>query len=119
MTEEKKEIENLLKDYESALNTGDTDSSMKLFGANPILIIQNSPATIGRVAVRTQTAGTFKAIKFDVHFSLHEFETQGDIAWARTSHPKGNQLWILHREDGKWKVHRYMAAANSPPLQER
>jgi ketosteroid isomerase-like protein len=115
MTEDKSSIETLLKSYETALNAVDTNAIMDLLGASPIFMIQNSQATAGRDAVRKQTDQTFKAIKFDVHFTLHEAEIQGDLAWARTSHPKGNQLWIFQRENGKLKVHRYMAAANSPP----
>lgn len=113
--EKEKEIETLLRSYETALDAGDTKAIMNLLGANPVFIIQNSQAQVGRDTIRNQTDQTFKAIKFDVHFTLHEVEIQGDTAWARTSHPRGNQLWIFHRENSKWKVHRYSAAANSPP----
>lgn len=115
MTEDKSSIETLLKSYESALNAGNTNASMDLFGTEPVLMIQNSPATTGRDAVQRQIEQTYKAVKFDVHFAVHEIEIQKDLAWARTSHPRGNQLWIFRRENGEWKVHRYMAAANSPP----
>ena len=107
-------IEALIKSYETALNAGDTDAIMDLLGASPVYLIQNAPATVGRDPVRKQTEQTFKTVKFAVRFAVHEVETRGDLAWARSSHAKGNQLWIFHLENGKWKVHRYMAAANSP-----
>jgi ketosteroid isomerase-like protein len=116
MTNEKeKEIETLLRSYETALDAVDTNSIMDLLGTNPVFIIQNSPAQVGRDTIRKQTDQTFKATKFDIHFNVQEVEILGDLAWARTSHPRGNQLWIFHRENDKWKVHRYSAAANSPP----
>ena len=69
--EDKSSIETLLKSHKTALNAGDTNAIMDLLGVNPGYIIQNSRATVGRDAVRKQTDQTFKAVKFDVHLTLH------------------------------------------------
>jgi uncharacterized protein (TIGR02246 family) len=132
MTDEendKTSIETLLKSYETALNAGDANAIMDLLVENPIFIQQNAQPVIGRDLFRKTTEQTFKTIKFDEHFTLHEVEISGDQAWARTSASVkirnlasgketvggGNQLWVFTREDGGWKVRSYMAAASSPP----
>jgi uncharacterized protein (TIGR02246 family) len=122
-------VESLLKAYESALNASDTAAVMDIFGANPIFMPQNAPPMVGRDAVRKAYEMVFKGLKLDVRFTVHEVETVGDTAWARTSSqgrqkflatgkdaPEGNnEMYIFKREDGGWKMHRYLFAEALPP----
>lgn len=103
---------------------------MALFGKNPIFMPQNAPAMVGRDAVRSAYDQGFKTIKLNIHFSIHEIEKVGDVAWGRTTsegrqkflatgkdvEENNNELFIFKREDGGWKIHRYLFAEAIPTL---
>jgi len=82
---------------------------------------ENEPARAGYEQV-------FATIKLDVRFEIHEVEEAGDYAWARTSSAGrtkilaagvqvaegNNELFIFRRENGAWKIHRYLFATTQP-----
>ncbi len=117
-----------LKTYETALNANDIDSILELYGREPVFMPQHAPALIGRQAVRAGYEQVFATIKLDVQFTVHEVEEAGDWAWARTSSAGrtrilasgievaegNNELFVFHREDGAWKIHRYLFATTQP-----
>lgn len=121
-------IESILRSYESALNSNAVDTILDLYGSEPVFMPQHAPALVGRAAVRAGYEQVFATIKLDVHFEIHEVEEAGDTAWARTSssgHTKilaagvevtegNNELFIFRRENGAWKIHRYLFATNQP-----
>jgi uncharacterized protein (TIGR02246 family) len=121
-------IENLLKAYEAALNASDTEVVMALYGANPIFMPQNAPAMIGRDAVRKAYQQVFSTIKLTVKFEIHEVDVLGDTAWGRTTSEgnqkflatgkdvaeSNNELYVFKREDGSWRIHRYLFAEAIP-----
>jgi uncharacterized protein (TIGR02246 family) len=123
------EITNLLKAYENALNSHDPKAVMALYGSDPIFIPQNAEAFIGREAVQTRYQHGSQTIKVNVVFTIHEIVDMGDLAYARTtsvgqqealathkiSREANNELFIFRREQGQWKIHRYMFAASNPP----
>lgn len=127
-------IEALLKNFETAHDTSDPDAMLDCYGANPVYMPQGSPALIGRDAVRRHQVQTYKNLKFDEHYTTHDIEVSGDVAWVRgttfgrvsilasgkevefggaNNFPEASTLFILHREDGRWKIHRYMFNAAS------
>jgi uncharacterized protein (TIGR02246 family) len=121
-------VESLLKAYEAALNASDTEAVMPLYGANPIFMPQNAPAMVGRDAVRKAYDNVFSTIKLTVQFEIHEVEVLGDTAWGRTTSAgttkilatgkvvseSNNELYVFKREDGSWKMHRYLFAEAIP-----
>ncbi|MBP6012909.1 MAG: DUF4440 domain-containing protein [Alphaproteobacteria bacterium] len=121
-------IETLIKRYETALNANDVDTILKVFGSEPVFMPQNSPAMVGRAAVRAAYEQVFANIKLDVRFTTHEIEIHGDTAWARTSsagrtrilaagvvvEEGNNELFVFKREGGDWKIHRYLFATTQP-----
>ena len=121
-------IQSVLKTYEKALNGNDTETIMGLYGANPIFMPQNSEALVGRAAVRKGYENVFATLKLNVVFDIHEVQEQGEWAWVRTSSkgrtrllgPKldveegNNELFVFRREDGDWKIHRYLFATSRP-----
>jgi uncharacterized protein (TIGR02246 family) len=132
MTEEKNydksAIEALLESYETALNAGDANGILDLYDSNPVVMPPNSKAIIGRDAVRNMTDRTLKSIKLSEHFTILEVESNGDIAWVRSSSSArarnlasgneieagANEIFILRRENGDWKIHRYIFTVDSP-----
>jgi ketosteroid isomerase-like protein len=123
------EITNLLKAYEKALNTSDTKAAMALYGSEPIFMAQNAVAFIGRDAVQASYQHIFEALKLNVVFSIHEIVEMGDLAYGRTtsagqqevlvahttSKEANNELFIFRKEQGHWKIHRYLFATSNPP----
>ena len=121
-------IRSLLRSYETALNTGATEAIVDLYGSEPVFMPQHAPALVGRDAVRAGYEQVFATIKLDVRFEIHEVEEAGDYAWARTSSTGrtkilaagaevaegNNELFIFRREQGVWKIHRYLFATTQP-----
>lgn len=127
-TEEMKNMETLIKNYETALNSNDINTIMELYSSEPVFMPQYSPALIGRDAVQAGYEQVFKTIKLNVKFEIHDIEIAGDWAWARTSSTGqtqilangnevkegNNELFVFHQENGDWKIHRYLFSTNLP-----
>jgi uncharacterized protein (TIGR02246 family) len=121
-------IHSVLQSYERALNTNAIDAILDLYGSEPVFMPQHAPALVGREAVRAGYAQVFATIKLNVRFEIHEVEEAGDFAWARTSSAGrtrivgtdaeiaegNNELFVFRRENGAWKIHRYLFATNQP-----
>ena len=122
------EIQGIISKYESALNASNTDGVLKLYGKNPIFMPQHAPEQVGRAAVKQAYDNVFDTIKLDVKFTTHEVELLGDTAWVRTSSAGktkilannvivdegNNELFIFKKENGTWKIHRYLFSTNQP-----
>lgn len=122
-------IQTILKSYGAALNGNDIEAIMGLYGNTPVFMPQHAPALVGRDAVRAGYTRVFNTIKLNVRFDVHEVEEAGEWAWARTSsagrtrilsngaeNTEGNnELFVFRRENGAWKIHRYLFSTNQPP----
>jgi uncharacterized protein (TIGR02246 family) len=121
-------IQDLLKTYETALNTNDVEAILGLYGSEPVFMPQHAPALVGREAVRAGYQHVFDTIKLNIVFDVHEIEEQGDWAWARTSSAGrtrilaagvevkegNNELFVFRRENGAWRIHRYLFSTTQP-----
>lgn len=121
-------IETLIKNYAEALNANDINTILNLYGKEPVFMPQHAPALIGREEVRAGYQYVFSTIKLDIVFDIHEVEILGDTAWVRTSSQGtttilangkeikegNNELFIFRKENGEWKIHRYLFSTNQP-----
>ena len=121
-------IKDLIKTYETALNTNDLETILGLYGREPVFMPQHAPALVGRDAVRAGYEQVFASIKLNIRFDVYEIEETGDWAWARTSSAGrtrilaagvevtegNNELFIFRREQGEWRIHRYLFSTNQP-----
>ena len=121
-------IKELLKTYETALNTNDLERILALYGSEPVFMPQHAPALVGRDAVRAGYEQVFATLKLNIRFEVYEVEETGDWAWARTSSAGrtrvlaagvevdegNNELFVFRRENGGWKIHRYLFSTNRP-----
>ncbi|MGH8156990.1 MAG: YybH family protein [Rhodanobacter sp.] len=121
-------IQSVLQTYETALNNNDINTILSLYGNEPVFMPQHAPALMGRDAVRAGYEQVFATLKLAVHFDIHEVEEAGDWAWARTSsagrtrilgagievNEGNNELFVFRRENGVWKIHRYLFSTNQP-----
>lgn len=122
------EIKGVIKKYGVAANASDLEAVLELYSSNPVFIPQNVRALVGRDAVRAGYAKLFHNLKLDIRFDIHEVEQSGDLAWVRTSSqgiqrllstkadlPEGNnEIFILIRENGVWKIDQYICATYLP-----
>ena len=121
-------IQNVLQRYETALNNNDIDTILGLYGRDPVFMPQHAPALVGRAAVRAGYEQVFASLKLAIRFDIHEVEEVSDWAWARTSsagrthmlaagievNEGNNELFVFRRENGEWKIHRYLFATSQP-----
>ena len=123
------DIVSVIKAYEKALNASDTAAALALYGEDPIFMPQYSGALSGRDAVKAGYDHVFATLKLNVIFTVHEVVEMGDLSYVRTTSAGeteilskkrtvkegNNELFIFRKEDGKWKIHRYLFAATNPP----
>jgi uncharacterized protein (TIGR02246 family) len=123
-------ITTLLEKYEQALNQSDTDSVMKLYAADGVFMPQHFPSSVGAEAVRQAYDSVFGAIKLSVKFNIQEVQpVSPEWAFARTnsagtvlsratgeSSAEANQeLFVLQKVEGEWKIARYCFSTTNPP----
>lgn len=121
-------IKQLLNTYETALNASDTKTIMTLYSDTAIFMPQHADAQVGLENIENAYKHVFKAINLNVEFTTHEIEKLGDTAWARTSSAGkttilangaiidegNNELFVFKKENGSWKIHRYIFSTTSP-----
>ncbi len=124
------EITQQIKAYENALNTSNAKAALAVYGSEPVFMAQHMEAFAGREAVQAAYEHIFQAIKLNVVFTIHEIVSMdGDLAYARTTSAgqteilaanqtvkeANNELFIFRKEQGQWKIHRYLFATSNPP----
>ncbi len=129
-TEEGAAIEHVLRSYEQALNSSDTERVMALYADDGVFMPQHSPSSVGRAAVRMAYDTVFHTIKLTVKFDIVEIrQIAPDWAFARTNSagsvrinatgaggPEANQeLFLFQRVGGEWKIARYCFSTTNPP----
>jgi len=116
------QIEQVVHRYGDALNAGDAAAVASLYTADAVVMVPNIPTAVGRAAVLDSYAATFKAIALDIRFKLGGLDlvapewavvrstSQGSIRLlARGAQiPESNQeLFVMHKVGGEWKIARY------------
>ncbi len=123
------QIQQVLQQYEQALNASDTAASLALYSSEPIFMPQFALAQIGRDAVQATYEQIFQTIQLKVKFTIHEVEPMGELAYVRTTSAGtttvladdkttdegNNELFIFKQENGDWKIHRYLFASSQAP----
>lgn len=121
-------IRDAIHRYETALNGNAIEEILGLYGSEPVFMPQHAPALIGRDAVRAGYKQVFETLKLNIRFEIYEVQQAGEWAWARTSSAGqtrilaagtevtegNNELFVFRREQGVWKIHRYLFSTNRP-----
>ena len=130
MNDQESAVAGVLQAYEAALNASDTAAVLRLYATDGVFMPQNSPSSIGLVAVRAAYDAVFAAITLRVEFSVQEVRQMGpDWAMARTNSAgtatvnatgvptaEANQeLFVFQQIDGAWKIARYCFSTTNPP----
>ncbi len=126
---DKAQIEAVLKTYESVLNASDVDGVVKLYTRDGVFMAQHNPSAVGIEQIEAAYTGAFQAINLNVEFDIVEVEViADDWAFARTNSSgtttinatgdkvaEGNQeLFVLQKIDGDWKIARYAFSTTNP-----
>ena len=130
MNPEEQAVATVLATYQDALNASSTEAVIKLYAPDGIFMPQNSPSSIGTVAVRKAYDAVFHAITLSVTFNVAEVQQLApDWAFARTNsagtatvHATGErsaeanqELFLFQKLEGAWKIARYCFSTTNPP----
>jgi uncharacterized protein (TIGR02246 family) len=122
-------IVGLLKSYERSLNASDVAGVVRLYTDDAVLLAPGASSAVGINAVRATYTGIFQAIDIDLTFQIAEVEIVcADWAFVRSTSqgvttilatgvriPSSNQeLFVLHRSQGRWKLARYSFSSVLP-----
>ena len=121
-TNEEQEIKNLLLTYRDALNASDVCQVLPLYTEDGIFMPSGAPTAIGTEQLKGTYEFVFSQIKLSIEFYIDEITVNGEYAFARTTskgstliHATGEtvpeenrELFILQKENGSWKIDRYM-----------
>jgi len=103
---------------------------MALYAEDGVFIPQHFSSAVGAERVRAASDGVFGTIRLDVVFDIVEVvPVADDWAFARTNSagavtvlatgdtgPEANQeLFVMHRVNGAWKIARYAFSTTNPP----
>lgn len=124
------DIEEVLLDYETALNGSDIARVMAVFAPDAVFMAPNSPSTVGTDAIKAAYKGIFQAITFDTELTVEEVvQVAPNWAFVRTSSnghvtvnavkqrvPDANHELFILQKDGSdgWKIARYSFATTIP-----
>ena len=126
---DKAQIEAVLKSYEHVLNASDVDGVVRLYTEDGVFMAQHNPSAVGIQQVEAAYTAVFQAIDLNVEFDIVEVEViADDWAFARTNSSgttsinatgdkvaEGNQeLFVLRKIDGDWKIARYAFSTTNP-----
>jgi uncharacterized protein (TIGR02246 family) len=118
---DKAEIVALLERYERALNAGNAGGAASCFAVDAIFMPASLPTVRGR-AIPVWYQEFFKSTSMDVAFAIDEIAVADTVAYALTrsdgtqtrlatavTSPKSNrELFIFTKEDGTWRIARYL-----------
>jgi uncharacterized protein (TIGR02246 family) len=122
-------IKKLLASYERSLNAGDVGGVVRLYTDDGVLLAPEAPSAVGTKAVREAYTTTFQAIDLAITFEIAEMKVLSpEWAFLRTNStgvinilanasqvPEGNQeLFLLHKLRGRWKIARYSFSSILP-----
>lgn len=118
----KQEIENLLKTYKGTLNSSNAEKATSLYAKDGVFMPTGAPSAIGTEQIKGAYDFVFSQIQLNIEFYIEEITVENDFAFAVTSskgatliHATGatipeenRELFIFEKENGTWKIARYM-----------
>ena len=126
---DKDQIEAVLKNYERVLNASDVPGVLKLYAEDGVFMAQHNPSAVGSQQVEASYTAVFNAIDLNVEFDIVEIVVIADNwAFARTNSSgtttinatgdeiaeSNQELFVLQKIDGDWKIARYAFSTTNP-----
>jgi uncharacterized protein (TIGR02246 family) len=118
----KQEIESLLMTYKGTLNASNADKETSLYTKDGIFMPSGAPSAIGTEQIKGAYEFVFSQIQLNIEFFIEEITIENTFAYAVTSskgstliHATGEtvpeenrELFVFEKENGTWKIARYM-----------
>ena len=119
---ERAAIEKMLFSYRDALNASDVNKVLPLYTRDGVFMPTNAPTAAGKEQLKASYEFVFKTIQLNIEFFIDEVTIIDDHAYALTNskgttliHASGQtvaeenrELFVLVKEEGQWKIARYM-----------
>ena len=119
---EQSKIKKVPFSYRDALNESNVEKVVPLYTENGVFMPSGAPTAIGQDQIKGAYEFVFAMIQLSIEFYIDEIEVVGDYAFARTTSkgttlilasgetvPEENrELFVLKKENGSWKIDRYM-----------
>jgi ketosteroid isomerase-like protein len=123
-TQNKQEIETLLSNYKTSLNTSDTNKAVSLYTKNGVFMPSEGPSAIGT----DQLKSAYDFVFSQIQLNIEEIVIEENLAFATTSSkgitfihaiektvPEENrELFVFEKENGAGEIARYMFNKMSP-----
>lgn len=118
----KEQIERLLIEYKETLNTSSAEKATALYTKDGMFMPTEAPTAIGHEQIKASYTFIFSQIQLNVEFYIEEIQVEENLAFATTSskgsvliHANGQtiseenrELFVFEKENGSWKIARYM-----------
>ena len=117
-------VEGLIEKYQNSLNEGSIEGVLSVFSSNAVVLPPNAPPATDRAAIEGRYSGIMSS-DIDIQMSLKEVVYGKNIAYGwlmSTGSIDGSDgrstidsksLVVFVREDGTWKIDKYMFSGNS------
>ena len=126
--QEKQQIEELLGEYKTSLNTSNAKLAQSLYTKDGVFMPTEAPSGIGSEGILKSYEYVFSQIQLNIEFFIEEIVVEGNIAFAVTSSkgtvkilangielPEANrELFVFEKVNGEWKIARYMFNKTEP-----
>jgi len=120
--QDRSQIEGLLSEYQESLVTSNAEMATKLYTEDGVFMPKEAPSAKGQAEIKGAYEFVFSQIQLNIEFFVDEIVIDKDIAYATTMsrgttliHATGEtvpeenrELFVFEREDGVWKIARYM-----------
>jgi uncharacterized protein (TIGR02246 family) len=127
-TKDKEKIEQLLANYKESLNTSDVVKAVNLYTKDGVFMPSEAPSAKGSDNIKVAYEFVFSQIQLNIEFYIEEIVIDGNMAYALTTskgstliHASGvtvpeenRELFVFTKENGEWKIARYMFNKLSP-----
>lgn len=120
--QDKEAIEELLRDFQEALNTSNAEKSVSLYTKDGIFMPSETSTAIGAEDILRAYQCIFSRIRISIDFYIQEISIEGEFAFAVTTSKsevlvrasdteaaeENRELFVFEKNNGGWKIARYM-----------
>ncbi|KAK0868365.1 hypothetical protein LTS02_003679 [Friedmanniomyces endolithicus] len=130
MTSDTDGIKKTLNAYRDNLVASNVDGCVKLYASDGVTMAPGSETQVGHDAVKEWYTACFKMITLDVEFDIKEaVAITEEYGFARTtsagmqkinttgatSKEASQELFVMKKVEGEWKIARYCFSSTNPP----
>ncbi|CAG9261121.1 YybH family protein [Paraburkholderia caribensis] len=129
MNADERAINDVLSQYEAALNASDANAVMRLYAGDGVFLPQHFQPGVGTAEIRRTYDSVFSAIQLSVTFEVQEIlqlspfwaiartRSNGTVKVHATGESKeeaNQELFLFQKVEGTWKIARYAFSTTNP-----